>query len=92
MQNKMSLRSNRNSFSENRTDDPIESMLEKFLNEYLNYYILNLVISTIDYLLKNITKKNKKSDFSFMMMIKSLGLIEILIEAIFFIERNNEIA
>lgn len=44
------------------------------------------------YLLKNITKKNKKLDFAFMMMIKSLGLIEILIEAIFFIERTNEMA
>lgn len=59
------------------------------MTEYLNYYILNLVIKTIDYLFENIKKPSKKPDFQFMMMIRSLGLFEILIEAIFFIERNQ---
>ena len=67
------------------------SSVEMFLTSYLNYYILNLVTNTIEYLVSSIKKTSKKPDFQFMMMIRSLGVIEILIEAIFFIERNLEL-
>jgi hypothetical protein len=66
----------------NTKEDPIE----QFFNKFLNSYILLTVGNTTRYLIKN-SRTGSKIEFDFIIMIRSLGVIEILIEILYFIEQ-----
>jgi hypothetical protein len=60
--------------------------MDRFFNKYLNSYILQVMSNTTRYL-KNNCSTGTKTEFDFIIMIKSLGMIEILIEMIYFMEQ-----
>jgi hypothetical protein len=63
-----------------------EDPIEQFFNKFLNSYILLTVGNTTRYLIKN-SRTGSKIEFDFIIMIRSLGVIEILIEILYFIEQ-----